>query len=91
MDRPAYTIPLTEQAAAVTDYLDSIGRPEVVAVSLASYPGDNLGVHLQQRSPLVPWTEESLADEDDHLHVWVEQSGVLMRVVTTDREGLDDE
>lgn len=91
MDRPVHTIPMTEQAAAVTDYLDSIGRPEMVAVALAVYPGDKLDVQLIHRSPLVPWTEESLADEDYNPRVWVEQNGVPMRVITTDREGLDDE
>lgn len=91
MDRPVHTIPLTEQAAAVADYLDGIGRPEMVAVALAVYPGDKLDVQLNDRYPVVPWTEESLADKDEHPQVWVEQNGVPMRVVTTDREGLDDE
>lgn len=88
--RDQTVIPLTEQAAAVTDYLDSIGRPEMVAVSLAVYPGDKIDVQLNDRYPVVPWTEESLADTDDNPHVWVEWNGVLMRVVTIDRKGLDN-
>lgn len=91
MDRPVHTIPLTEQAAAVADYLDSIGRPRLVAVALAVYPGDHLDVQLNDRYPVVPWTEESLADKDAHPHVWVEWNGVTMRVVTCNRKGLDDE
>lgn len=90
MDRPVRTISLTEQAAAVTDYLDSIGRPRLVVVSLAVDPYDNVAVQLADRVPSVPWTEESLADKDDHPHVWVEQNGVPMRVITTDRKGLDN-
>ena len=90
MDRPVHAIPLTEQAAAVTYFLDNIGRPPLMAVSLAVYPGDKIDVQLNDRSPVVPWTEESLADKDEHPHVWVEQHGIRMRVVTTDRKGLDN-
>ena len=88
--RDQTTIPLPDRAAAVDEYLQSIGNPGVTVVSFDGYCPWGITVQLDKRVPEVPWVIPDEGDLGRHPHVFVEYAGVRMRVVTTDRKGLDN-
>ena len=87
--RDQTVIPLAERAATVADYLQSIGEPRVTVVSFEGYTPGGITVQLDKRVPEVPWVIPDEGDLGRHPHVFVEYSGIRMRVVTIDRSGLD--
>lgn len=85
--RDQTTIPLADRAAAVDEYLQSIGNPDVTAVNFECYCPGGITVQIHERVPEVPWITDGSAY---HPYVFVEYAGVRMRVVTADRKGLDN-